>query len=86
MPTTVRSWSGRRRGWEDRETLTIGEVRQILERAQAEGLTGMSRVNKGLTKQQAYDILSGVLEEGKADDEPVEYLAVKNIQREFGGL
>ena len=66
--------------------MTVGEARQILERAEAAGLTGMSRVNKSLTRQQAYDILSYVIEEGKADDEPVEHFAAKNIQREFGRL
>ena len=63
--------------------ITMAEARALFADAQARGLTGPSRVNKGLTKQQAFDILSGAYE-----DEPDIYvirgLPAQNILREFG--
>jgi len=47
-----------------------------------ENLTGMARVNKGLTKQQAYDILS--YDGGEPDDTKMPIHIARNILREFG--
>ena len=83
MPTTIRNL--RNGEWITRETLTAGEARQILAKAEQEGLSGMSKVNKSLTKQQGHDILlRGIAKYGDGDAIPA--VIAKNIKREFGGL
>lgn len=66
-----------------RQGITVGHARALLAKAKAAGLTGASRVNKGLTKQQAYDILSSGYEDSP-DDRMLWGLAAQNILREFG--
>ena len=63
--------------------ITMGEARVLLAKAKAAGLTGTSRVNKALTKQQAFDILSSGYE-GLPDDLVLRGLPAQNILREFG--
>ena len=63
--------------------ITVAEARALFAGAQARGLTGPSRVNKGLTKQQAFDILSVVYED-KPDTYVICGLVAQNILREFG--
>jgi len=69
--------------WVTRETLTAGEARAILAAAKKRGLHGMGKINSGLTKQQAWDILSAGIE-NVADHDPIHSIAAKNITREFG--
>lgn len=59
------------------------EARALFAGAKARGLTGPSRVNKGLTKQQAFDILSAGWED-ESDDYVLRGLPAQNILREFG--
>ena len=59
MSTTVRELY--RNKWVSRKTLTAGEARAILAKAKADGLSGMGKVNRGLTRQQSWDILSAAI-------------------------
>ena len=67
--------------------LTWGEARAIMAAVDRESLTGMARVNKGLTKQHVYDILSYNC--GEPDDylgtelKTVPIHIARNILREF---
>ena len=63
--------------------LTAGDARAILARVKASGLSGMGKVNRGLTKQQTWDIMIAGIEH-LTDGEAVHSLAAKNIRREFG--
>ena len=65
-----------------RAGLTWGEARAIMAAVDRESLTGMARVNKGLTKQQAYDILS--YDGGEPDNTKMRIHIARNILREFG--
>ena len=69
--------------FENIPTLTVGKAMDILEKVKEHGLTGMSRVNKSLTKEQAYQLLSSGLND-LSDDKPIGYLHAKNIVCEFG--
>ena len=81
--TTIRElWNDE---WVERPTLTAGEARAILARAKERGwLDGTpARLNKGLTRKQAWEILSAGIKD-RADDYAIDSLIAKNIQREFG--
>ena len=56
-------------------------LRAIIAAVEQGSLTGMSRVNKGLTKQQAFDILS--YDGGEPDDRKMPIHIARNILREF---
>jgi len=64
------------------KTLTAGEARVILAAAKERGLSGMGTVNRGFTKQQAWDILRAGIAH-LSDDEICHFLVARNIRREF---
>ena len=69
--------------WVSRKTLTAGEARAILAAAKERKLSGMGKVNRGLTRQQTWDIMSAGIKD-IADDAPVHSIVARNIRREFG--
>jgi hypothetical protein len=73
----------RRGKWVTRKTITVATAKIILEKAKKQGLTGMSKVNRGLTKQETYDILGKPLEV-LPDDKKLNPLHARNLVREFG--
>ena len=70
----------RRNGWEDRPSLTKeAALRLIKESSAATDQSAQSRINKGLTNAQAFQILGG----GVLRD-PVGYLISRNILKQCG--
>ena len=77
----VREWGSR--GWVTRDTLSAGEAREILSKAKHDGLDGKAKLNRALTRQQAWDIfIAGIAK--ITDDHAIDSLTAKNIMREFG--
>jgi lysozyme family protein len=80
--TTIPRIDRRGGGWVDEPTIRAGEARQIIESARSQGLIGMSRVNKALTREQAAFILERSVA-AYSDDAPINFMIAKNILREF---
>lgn len=70
----------RRYGWIDEPALSAERARAILNAAKDEGLAGQSKINPGLTKVQAHEILKGGI---PTNGDPLNSLVSKNILREF---
>lgn len=69
--------------WEIQPTLTVKRASEICESAKQCGLFGISKINRSLTKQQAYDILSKGFGSTNPEDK-IHFLAARNIIKEFG--
>ena len=69
-------------GWFNAPTLSVGKARTLMLVAQEAGLHGAARVNKALTRQQAFDILWATVAD-KPETEPLRSLVARNIWREF---
>jgi len=79
------SYNHGRRGYWNEPTLSVGRAKAICEAGRiATGLKGVSKVNKALTLEQAHTILSRAGSATESDDEPMHFLAAKNVLREFG--
>lgn len=85
MGTTIREWSRRDECMVERDTLTAGEARAMLdeERLRNGPEAQRSRVNRGLSKHQALDILERAFST-QSNDEPIASIIAGNVLRECG--
>lgn len=69
-----------RYGWIDEPALSAERARAILDAAKADGLNGQAKINSGLTRVQAHEILSGGI---PTNGDPLRSITSRNILREF---